>query len=220
MVLVSAVVSAHEEGDLLGRCLESVLSQTYPVDELIVIVDKGDKFTLEVAKASPATVYTVEHGSTYMTKRAGIYAAMNDVVLSVDGDTLLAQDFLDRGVQHLEDGYDAVTGHVYSLERTPMGDLAGFICNLLPAGIYASGPGHVINRKAYQDLCKVTKIGSDVYVDSCVGADEIPLQRMNLIKDPEMKMLTLLPSRGQRQMITGARSISVVMTALRLAKIL
>ncbi len=213
MVSVSAVVSAHNEEEYIGDCLESVLAQTVRVDELILINDRSTDRTVDIASMFPVDIYEVQYGQIYMVKRAGICTARNDVVLVVDGDTELASDFLERGLRHLEQGYDVATGHVRSRDRTPMGDLAAIACNVLPKGVYSSGPGFVLNRRHYMDTFKITKING--FIDIATGAGEVPLQRMNLVKDPSMLMWTQLPSSGQRRMITGARAVGGLLTALR-----
>ena len=95
-----------------------------------------------------------------------------------------------RGLRHLEEGYDAATGNVYSHERTPGGDLAAFISNGLPATIYGGGPGFVLNRRSYIDVCKVQRING--FIDICEGELEIPLYKLSVVKDPEMRMWTEL----------------------------
>ncbi|MDP2952962.1 MAG: hypothetical protein Q8O76_06580, partial [Chloroflexota bacterium] len=113
----------------------------------------------------------------------------------------------------LEEGYDAATGKVLSIDRTLTGDITAFVANVLPKGVYYSGPGYVLDRRSYMDICKVRRI--DGLVDVCTGEGEIPLHRMNLIKDPEMAMWTELPSTGQRRIITGAKAVGGLLLALR-----
>ena len=213
MVGVSAVVSAHNEEEYIAGCLESILGQTVPPQEVLVVDDRSTDRTGDIASSYPVDVYEVEYGQTYMVKRAGICAARNDVVLVVDGDTELAADFLERGLRHLGGGYDVATGRVLSRNRTPTGDLTAWVCNSLPASGYYSGPGYVLDRRSYMDVCKVTRING--FIDVCSGEDEIPLRRMNLVKDPEMVMWTDLPSTGQKRMITGAKGVGGLLMALR-----
>lgn len=213
MILVSAVVSTRNEEEYIAECLESVLAQTVRVDELMLINDRSTDRTVEVASKYPVDIYDVEYGQVYMVKRAGICAARNDIVLAVDGDTCLAPDFLERGLRHLETGYDVATGKVLSIERNPIGDIAAFVANALPKGIYASGPGYVLNRRRYMEVFKVRRING--FIDIATGASEVPLHRMNLVKDPRMVMWTELPSTGQRRMIAGARAVGGLLTALR-----
>jgi len=213
MVLVSAVVIAHNEEEYIAGCLESVLGQTVGVDEALLVLDSSTDGTEEIASQYPVDVYEVEYGSIYPSRRMSVCAARNDIVLAVDGDTVLAPDFLERGLRHLEEGYDAATGNVYSCKREPGGDLVAFLSNLLPSNI-AGGPAFVLDRRSYMDVCKVRRING--FVDICMGEDEIPLSRLNFIKDPEMKMLTELPSTGQKRMITGAQAVGGLLMALKL----
>lgn len=214
MVPVSAVVAARNEERYIAGCLESILGQTAPVDELLVVDDGSTDGTVEVAEAYPVDIYTVEYGAVYPSKRLSICAAKNDVVLAVDGDTVLAPDFLERGLRHLEEGYDAATGRILPHDRRPMADVAAFIANSLPQGVYFSGPGYVLDRRSYLEACRVTRI--DGFVDICMQRAEIPLEKLNLVKDLEMKMWTRLPSRGQRRMLNGARATGLLLTAIRL----
>lgn len=213
MVPVSAVVIAHNEEEYIAGCLESVLSQTVGVDEALLILDSSTDRTEEIASQYPVDIYEVEYGSIYPSKRLSVCAARNDIVLAVDGDTVLAPDFLMRGLRHLEEGYDAATGNVYSHKRTLDGDLAAFISNGLPATIYGGGPGFVLDRRRYIDICKVQRING--FIDICAGELEIPLYKLSVIKDPNMEMWTELPSTGQKRMMTGARAVGGLLMALR-----
>lgn len=213
MVYVSAVVSAHNEEAHIAGCLESILAQTVPLEEIMVVDDRSTDRTVDISSLYPVDIFEVQYGQTYMVKRAGICAARHDILLNVDGDTELAPDFLERGLRHLEDGYDVATGKLFSRNRTPTGDMVAWVCNALPKGVYASGPGYVLDRRAYIDVCKVTRING--FIDICDNAHEIPLQSMNMIKDPNMLMWTELPSTGQRRMINGARATAGLIGALR-----
>jgi len=210
MVSVSAVVIAHNEEEYIAGCLESILRQTVGVDEALLILDSSTDGTEKIASQYPVDIYEVEYGSIYPTKRLSVCAARNDIVLALDGDTVIAPDFLERGLQHLEEGYDVASGHTSSRERTPLGDFAAWVCNVQSSG---SGPAYVLDRRAYMDVCNVQRING--FVDICAGEPEIPLQHMNQIKDPEMRLWTELPSTGQKRMITGARAVGGLLMALR-----
>jgi len=213
MVSVSAVISAHNEEEYIAGCLESILAQTMSLEEVLVVDDRSTDRTSDIASLYPVDVYEVQYGQTYMTKRAGIFTARNNIILCVDGDTELAPDFLERGLRHLGAGYDVASGKLFSRNREITGDLTAWVCNVLPKTFYASGPGYVIDRSAFMDTCIVERAGT--FVDVCESCSEIPLQRFNLVRDPDMKMWTELPSTGQRRMINGARVAMGAITALR-----
>lgn len=210
MVLVSAVVIAHNEEEYIAGCLESVLGQTVGVDETLLILDSCTDGTEEIASKYPVDVYEVEYGSIYPTKRLSVCAARNDIVLALDGDTVISSDFLERGLKHLEKGYDVASGKVHSRGRTPIGDFTAWMCNFQSSG---SGPAYVLDRRAYMDVCQVKRING--FVDICADEPEIPLQHLNVIKDPEMHLWTELPSTGQKRMITGVEVVGGLLTALK-----
>ena len=212
--MISAVVTAHNEERYIAGCLDSILGQTAEFDEIIIVDDSSTDRTVEIAESYPVEVYQVEYGAIYPSKRLSICAARNYIVLAVDGDTFLARDFLERGLRHLEEGYDAASGWVLPHDRSPMADVASFIANRLPSSVYFSGPGYVLNRRSYMDVCKVRRI--DGFVDICMERGEIPLAELNMVKDPEMRMWTDLPSTGQRRILAGARATGLLTMALRL----
>jgi len=218
VVPVSAVVVAYNEEKYIASCLESILGQTHPVEEVLLVDDLSTDRTVEIAEAYPVDIWQTEPGdeelhNIYLLKRAGICLARNDVVLSVDGDTVLASDFLERGLKHLEEGFAVATGSVHAYDPTPMGDLVALVCNVLPKNVYYSGPGYVIDRRRYYETCQVRR--NNGLVDICVEEPEIPLHKMNLVKDPKMLMYTELPSTGQKRMLAGAKATGLLLTALK-----
>lgn len=215
MVLISAVVSARNEEEHIAGCLESVLAQTAPIDELLLINDGSTDQTEEIASQYPVDIYEVTYGECYMVNRAGICVARNDIILSVDGDTKLAPDFLERGLRHLKEGYDVASGTIVSKNRIPTGDFAAWVCNHLPSSLYVSNPGYVLDRRAYMDVCEVQRT-NDGFVDICADYQDIPIQDMNLIKDPQMIMYTDLPSTGQKRMMTGTGAVGGLLMALKI----
>lgn len=218
MVNVSAVVTAHDEEEYIAGCLESILAQTHPLDEAIVIDDRSTDRTQEIVLRYPVKLYRVTFGDTYLAKREGIFLARNDVILSVDGDTILAKDFLARGLRHLEEGYKSATGYVYPHREGLINTFASNVCNSLPPAMYYSGPGYVLDRRAYQSSCKIVDLGNGYFVDHCQDCAEIPLDIETLCKDPAMVMYTDLPSTGQKHVlaVTGLATSTLGLIAISL----
>ena len=50
MTLVSAIITTHNRKELLVRAMDSVMNQTYPEIELIVVDDASDDGTAELCK--------------------------------------------------------------------------------------------------------------------------------------------------------------------------
>lgn len=95
---VTALVPAHNEADGLGDTLESLLDQTEPFDEIIVVDDCSTDRTGNVARSYGVTVTRPERnrGSKAKAQNYGLPLVRTDLVLPVDADTLLAPDYVER----------------------------------------------------------------------------------------------------------------------------
>lgn len=96
MATISAIVPAHNEEQGLGDTLESLLAQTRPFDEIIVVDDRSTDRTREVALSYDVTVFTAEtnQGSKARAQNYGLPYVWTDLVLPVDADTILAPDYV------------------------------------------------------------------------------------------------------------------------------
>ena len=98
---VSVIVTARNYGHFLSDCLHSVLAQTVKPSEIIYCDDGSEDGSLDVARRFEPHGLRVLAGS-----RAGVVSARNravtassgDLLLHVDGDDLLAPDFLEQSL--------------------------------------------------------------------------------------------------------------------------
>ncbi|HEY7486658.1 MAG TPA: glycosyltransferase family 2 protein [Streptosporangiaceae bacterium] len=102
---VTVIVPAHNEELGLPATLESVLRQTVPADEIIVIDDGSADRTGEVARAYGVTVLTPPRnlGSKAKAQNYALPHCATDLVLAVDADTVLAPDYVERIVPAFAD---------------------------------------------------------------------------------------------------------------------
>jgi glycosyltransferase involved in cell wall biosynthesis len=99
---VSVLVTARNYARFLADCLHSILAQTVKPSEIVYCDDGSDDNSMDVARRFESDGVRVLPGS-----RVGVIAARNravaassgDLLLHVDGDDLLAPDFL---AQHLK----------------------------------------------------------------------------------------------------------------------
>ncbi|MDZ4180557.1 MAG: glycosyltransferase [Coriobacteriia bacterium] len=118
---VSIIVPAHNEAEVIDRCLTSVKAQEYPHDRLEIIVvddgstdstaerveehvngngstENGDSFRLRgrAIKVGPfsgrLTLIRNERGGKSSALNAGIEASTGDIVINIDSDVVLAHD--------------------------------------------------------------------------------------------------------------------------------
>ena len=119
--LVSVIVPARNEERSIRSCVESICASGYPDFEVLVVDDRSDDATLEMARAVPpnhAKRLVVVEGHPlpegWMGKpwacAQGARVAGGDLLLFTDADTFHAPDLLERAVAEMdEDEGDALT---------------------------------------------------------------------------------------------------------------
>jgi exopolysaccharide biosynthesis WecB/TagA/CpsF family protein len=114
------LVPAHDEEQLVGRCVESVLGQDYPPDlvRVVVIADNCTDATAERAAAAGAEVL-VRDQPDFRGKGQALRWALDqllatsdnfDAVVMVDGDSVADPGLLRGLVAEMESGAEAVQG--------------------------------------------------------------------------------------------------------------
>ncbi len=90
--LVSVCITNHDYGRYLGAAIESVLGQTYPRVELIVVDDRSTDDSRDVIDGYAGRLVPVlleERAGQSAAGWAGVQAASGDVVIFLDADDLL-----------------------------------------------------------------------------------------------------------------------------------
>lgn len=101
---ISIIVAAYNVADLIGRCLDSCLAQSYPHFEVIVIDDgstdtTGDLVQAYAARDERLRCYKVENGGQGMARNIALGHATGDYVTILDADDTLHKTALARLVQ-------------------------------------------------------------------------------------------------------------------------
>jgi glycosyltransferase involved in cell wall biosynthesis len=123
---VSVVMAAHNAEETIGAAVASVLWQTYPGFELVVVDDGSTDATAAIAAAhkGPLRIVSRENGGVGAARNTGIAAAEGELVTFCDADDLLFE-------QHL-----AALVDVYDREATGLVTANSYW--LLPGGIHSS----------------------------------------------------------------------------------
>lgn len=111
---ISVVVACHNYGRYLGECLESLLAQERPADELLVVDDASDDDTPAVAAAyAPLGVRyeRVAYRDATRTFNHGIAATSGDLIAFADADNAATPRFLGHLAAPLE--ADPACGFAY-----------------------------------------------------------------------------------------------------------
>ena len=91
MDTISVIVPAYNIGSYLGRSLDSLLAQTYPSLEIIVVDDGSTDNTAEVmgayaAKSEKIRTIFKENGGVTLARLRGVQESTGDWIAFMDGD--------------------------------------------------------------------------------------------------------------------------------------
>ena len=103
MPIVSVVVPSYNDAVLLRACLAALAVQTRPADEVIVVDNASTDDTAEVAIAGGARVVREERRGILAATSAGFDAAVGDLLLRLDADSVPGPDWVERVVAAFDD---------------------------------------------------------------------------------------------------------------------
>lgn len=99
---VAAVVPCHNYGRFLAECLQSILSQSFPVAEVIVVLDSCTDDSAHVAaqfRRYNVRTITVDCRQVYLARRIGLAAVQSDLVFFLDADDRIEADYTLRAAR-------------------------------------------------------------------------------------------------------------------------
>ncbi|MDP4291848.1 MAG: glycosyltransferase family A protein, partial [Bacteroidota bacterium] len=104
---ISVIIPCYNSGKHLKATIESVLKQTYPNFEIIIVDDGStDKATLTYLSTLPTsriTVYQRDHEGVSAARNYGIQHSTGDFILPLDADDLISEDYLELAAGILQD---------------------------------------------------------------------------------------------------------------------
>ena len=126
---VSVLMPVRNEGDFIRRSLGAVLTQDYPSDRLEVIVADGSSTdgtvsaVTEMARQYPrVTLLDNPHKIVATGLNRALAVARGDVIVRVDGHTIVNSDYVRECVRALEESHaDNVGGAMTAVSEQPFG---------------------------------------------------------------------------------------------------
>ena len=126
---VSVILAVRNERAYIASCLTAVLAQDYPAEACEIIVADGasDDGTPEIIRSRPGaaervTIITNPQRIQAAGLNAAIRQAQGDIIVRVDGHTIIAPDYVRCCVALLaETGAATVGGRMLCIGVTPMG---------------------------------------------------------------------------------------------------
>lgn len=86
---VSVVVPAFNEEKYIAKCIESLLAQIEPADEIIIVDNNSTDTTKAIANSYPVTVLTEKKQGTIAARDKGFNAAQYEIIARTDADTIV-----------------------------------------------------------------------------------------------------------------------------------
>ena len=100
---VSVVITCYKQSAFIGTAIESVLAQTYPASEIIVVDDGSPDNTASVVAQYLTVQYVYQENQDVSAARnKGIKHASGKYVVFLDGDDRLLPHALETGVKYLD----------------------------------------------------------------------------------------------------------------------
>ena len=97
---IAVLIPAHNEEKGIASCIESCLSQTRPLDQIVVVNDGSTDDTAKILKryAKYITIITtpVATGNKSRAQEIGLRSVLTDIVITTDADTVLHPEFVEQ----------------------------------------------------------------------------------------------------------------------------
>src|SRR5665647_114105 len=104
--LVTVIIPCYNQGKFLSDTINSILIQTYPYFEIIIVNDGStDVETLEVldqCKWDKTSIFHIENSGVSIARNTAISHAKGKYILPLDGDDIIAPTYLEKAVKVLE----------------------------------------------------------------------------------------------------------------------
>lgn len=101
---VSFYIPCYNAADHIGRCLDSVLGQTYPIDEILVVDDGSTDCTVEIVTKYPVKI--IRHKKNRglgSVRNTAVKNAKNEFVAAIDADVTLTPTWLEKLMGHFDE---------------------------------------------------------------------------------------------------------------------
>src|SRR5665213_2802995 len=126
--VVSVIITSFNYADYIARTIDSVLSQTYPAIELIVVDDGSTDVSLAIIAGFGDRLRCIaqENGGEAAACNTGFAASRGTIVVFLDSDDVLYPDAVETVVRHWSPGIAKVQFYLDRIdaEGRPLGQRA------------------------------------------------------------------------------------------------
>lgn len=141
---VSIIIPAHNEEDVIRKCIDAVLNDTYPDKEIIVVNDGSSDMTPCIIHSYIDKIKVIDYHkphSAAFARNAGAKIATGEMLVFIDADVIISDGFISRVASdyaqynfkfsgiNVKPLYDNVISQAFALEKSkmPQMDHVGFV---------------------------------------------------------------------------------------------
>lgn len=180
---VSVVINNYNYGCYLRQCIDSVLNQTGPADEIIMVDDGSTDNSLEIlgSYADLIKVISKKNGGQASALNAGFFASEGNWILFLDADDWLKPNCIRTLKEHLNPDYTKIHFHLSCVSKATPADAfippkteplaAGAVFDTVKlTGYYSTPPtsGNLFNRAYLKTIFPIPekeyRICADVFM--------------------------------------------------------
>lgn len=110
---ISIIIPLYNCEDYLENCIKSIVKQTYPIHEIIIVDDGSKDSSYQIAKElsfqyTNIILFTQNNSGVSVARNKGIDESSGDFIMFVDPDDELKPEMVEKLVYELEDDIDVV----------------------------------------------------------------------------------------------------------------
>ncbi len=132
---ISVIIPAKNEGQIIGLCLTRLKESLSLIDnecEIIVVADSCTDRTVEIASTRFCKVLCVDFKNRSKSRNFGFENSFGDIVIFIDADTLVNQDFAQKTIDILKKTSKSVLYYSQGqIERSMMSNIYFKLINLI-----------------------------------------------------------------------------------------
>ena len=119
-IYISVVLSTYNEEKYIAKSIQSILDQTYPYFEFIIVNDGSTDSTLQIVKSfSDPRIVVIDKPNSGLpdSLNKGIESAKYDWIARMDGDDIATPDRFERQVSYIKDDSGVIGGQFISINE-------------------------------------------------------------------------------------------------------
>src|ERR1700687_1658087 len=145
MPKISVVVPLYNKASYIGRCLDSILTQSFSDFEVIVVNDgstDGSETVVERFRDARVRIVSQENAGPGSARNRGVRLAHSPLVAFLDGDDAWNEDYLKESVAWMDRAGPDVASLTWGMKIYPRGESTELRWKELgiPAGVFRATP--------------------------------------------------------------------------------